>query len=158
MKRAHTAAIAVLLGVAGVAGTVAATRTAGLGASSAQPALSERQIVQRSRQLDRFEASLRTSLAQKPPALPPVPRYTASSSTSVPASTPAPPRASTSAVSSLAAAAASEAQIVYRRPAPIVVTTPRPGGESAETEGHEDESYDAEGQAPDESRDGGDDD
>lgn len=156
MKRAHTAAIAVLLGVAGVAGTVAATRTAGLGASSAQPTLSEQQIVQRSRQLDRFEASLRRSLAQKPPALPPVRRYTASSSTSVsstPISSTPVPSASTP-----AAAAAVPLKIVYRRPAPIVVTTPRSGGESAEDEDHEDESYDAEGQAPSESREDGDDD
>jgi len=146
VKRTHAAAIAVLLGVAGVAGTVAATRTAGLGASSAQPTLSERQIVQRSRQLNRFEASLRRSLAQRPPALPPVPRYAASSPAPV-SSAPAP-----------ATAAAVTQKIVYRRPAPIVLTTPRSGGEREVDEGREDESYEAEGQGRSESGEGGDDD
>ena len=155
MKRTHAAAIAVLLGVAGTAGTVAATRTAGLGASSAQPTLSERQIVQRSRKLDAFEGSLRRSLAQRPPALPPVPRYTASSLAPVTASAPSPATA--------AAAAAATQRIVYRRPAPIVVTTPRPGGEREEGEGREAdddeaESYQTEGQGHSESGEGGDDD
>ncbi len=146
MKRTHATAIAVLLGVAGVAGTFAATRSADLGASSAQPTLAERQIVQRSRKLDAFEASLRKSLAQRPPALPPVPRYTASS--------PAP----VSSAATPAAAAAVTPRIVYRRPAPIVVTTPRSGGEREEDEGREDESHEAEGQGHSESGEGEDDD
>lgn len=142
MKRTHAAAIAVLLGAAGVAGTVAATRTAGLGASSAQPNLTERQIVQRSRKLDAFEASLRTSLAARPPALPAVPRYAASSPAPV-SSAPTP-----------ATAAAVTQRIAYRRPAPIVITTPRSGGEREEDEGREadgdgSESYEAEGEGED---------
>lgn len=125
MRRTHATAIALLLGTAGVAGTLAATRTVHLGASSAQPKLTERQIVQRSHQLDRFEASLRKSLAQRPPALPAV------SATSAPGAAVA---------SSAPLPAAAPVRVVYRRPAPIVIVKHRPGG------GHEsDGGYEAQG-------------
>ncbi len=150
MRRTHATAIALLLGTAGVAGTLAATRTVHLGAGSAQPTLSERQIAQRSRQLDRFEASLRRSLAQRPPALPPVPRYAASSS--------APAVASTPAAAPTAPAAVVTPQIVYRRPAPIVVTVPRAGDASEPDGEREGQSYEADGQSHSDSGEGGDDD
>jgi hypothetical protein len=127
MRRTHATAIALLLGTAGVAGTLAATRTVHLGSSSAQPKLTQRQIVQRSHQLDRFEASLKKSLAQRPPALPAV----SFSSTSAPGAAVASP-------SPLPAAA--PVRVVYRRPAPIVIVKHRPGG------GHEsDDGYEAQG-------------
>lgn len=160
MKRTHATAIAVLLGVAGVAGTFAATRSADLGASSAQPKLTERQIVQQSRKLDAFEASLRKSLAERPPALPAVPRYLASSPAPAPATASAPALATapTTTAASSAAAAAVTPKIIYRRPAPIVRTTPQSGGEREEDEGREDEGHEVEGQGHSESGEGGDDD
>jgi len=72
MKRTHTLAIALLIGLAAIAGAFAATRTAGLGASARLASVSDAQIAQRTRQLDRVEASLRRARAQRPPALPPV--------------------------------------------------------------------------------------
>jgi hypothetical protein len=61
MKKIHVAAIAVMLGIAAVFGTLAATRTAGLGAPSRQDAI----VQTRTKQLNAFESSLRHQLAQK---------------------------------------------------------------------------------------------
>lgn len=122
MRRTHATAIALLLGTAGVAGTLAATRTVHLGASSAQPKLTQRQIVQRSRQLDRFEASLKKSLAQRPPALPAV-SSTSASGAAVASPQPLP--------------AAAPVRVVYHRPAPIVIVKHRPGGGGESGDGYE---------------------
>lgn len=136
MKRTHASVIALLLGAAGVSGTIAATRTAHLGASSTAPKLSQTQIVQRKRQLDRLEASLKRSLAQRPPALPAVPAVPAASAPA--ASTPA-PGAVVASTAPLPAAAPQ--QVVYRRPAPIVIVKHRAGGEAeAESSGGEHEA------------------
>jgi hypothetical protein len=68
MKRRHAFVIALLIGAAAIAGLVAATRTAGLGRSAQQPAVSSTSIAARSRALDRTEANLRRMLAQRPTA------------------------------------------------------------------------------------------
>jgi hypothetical protein len=60
MKKIHVAAVALLLAFAAVFGTIAATRTAGLGTPARQDAL----VQQRSNQLDAFAASLHRQLAQ----------------------------------------------------------------------------------------------
>lgn len=70
MSRKHLFTIVVLLGAAAVAGVLALTTTGRLGASATQA--SNAQIAAKSRSLDRLEASLRRSLAKKPPALPAV--------------------------------------------------------------------------------------
>ncbi len=109
MRKIHIAVVALLLGLAATLGTLAATRTVGLGASShrAQDVL----IQKRSRQLDAFEASLRRQLAQKAPALPAV----------------------------QGAASAAAPRIVYHRPPPIIVTThSHHGDDGPESEGGND--------------------
>jgi hypothetical protein len=65
MKRRHVL-IALLIGAAALAGTVAAARTMHLGRASASPALSSAQIAARNRALDRAEASLRHVLRPRP--------------------------------------------------------------------------------------------
>jgi hypothetical protein len=66
MSRKHLFAIVVLLGAAATAGLLALTRTT---TAAMQP--SSTQIAAKSRALDRLEASLRRSLAEQPPVLPP---------------------------------------------------------------------------------------
>jgi hypothetical protein len=95
VKKIHVAAIAGLLALAAVAGTFAATRTISLGAAGKRAG--DALVAARTRQLDRYAASLRRALTQTPP-LPAVPAAV-------------PPAQSASPV------------VVYRRPAPIVVTT-----------------------------------
>ena len=68
MARRHLFAIVVLLAAATVAGLVALTRTVQLGPGATRA--SDAQVAARSRSLDRLEASLRRSLAERPPALP----------------------------------------------------------------------------------------
>lgn len=114
MKRVHAVAISVLLAVAALFGVVAVSRTTSVEAS--KPGVSPAAIAQRNRELDRTEAALRGALAKRPPALPAVPEPSAGG--------------------------AAASQIVYRRPAPVVVTTRRPGGEPAE---HEDGEREHEG-------------
>ena len=92
MRRFNVIAIALLLALAAVIGTVAASRTVSLGASARQA--SGASVHARAKQLDSFEASLHRALARKPPALPKVPAQ---------------------------AAAAPAPRVVYHRPPPIVV-------------------------------------
>lgn len=68
MARKHLFVVVVLLGAAAVAGLLALTRTVSVGATAA-PA-STAQVAAKTRSLDRLEASLRRSLAKRPPALP----------------------------------------------------------------------------------------
>jgi hypothetical protein len=98
-----------MLALAAVLGFSAATKTAGL--RSAAATASGTSITARIHRLDRIEASLHRALRAKPPALPAVPATRAAA--------PAP-------------------QVVYRRPAPIVVVKHRAGSESE----HERESDD----------------
>ncbi len=78
ISRAHGLVLAVLLGTASAVGAYALIATAHLGDTETKPeAVSSRQIAQRARKLDAWEASLRKTLKAKPPALPTLNRYAA---------------------------------------------------------------------------------
>ena len=109
MNRTRPFLVSLAVALAAVAGVFALGRTLGLGQQA--HASQDRQIARRTAQLDRYEASLRTALRQRPPALPPLP-----------------------AASSRQEAA--PVRVVYHRPPPVVVTTHRSGGEH-EVEGAE---------------------
>ena len=115
MNRTRALIVSLAVGVAAIAGVFALGRTVALGNEA--HATTNNQVAQRAAQLNRYEASLRRALAQKPPALPPVP-------------------AASSAATSLQSAA--PARVVYHRPPPVVVIKHRPGGEGgSEFEGAE---------------------
>jgi hypothetical protein len=92
MNKVNVAAIAGLLALAAVLGTMAATQTVGLGTAQKQKA--DVAVQTRVKQLDAYQASLQRALAKKPPALPAV---------------------------QPAAPAAQQQRVVYRRPPAIVV-------------------------------------
>jgi len=94
MRKLNNILIAGLLGLAAILGTVAATRTTSLGAAARQSSTVSFQA--RTRLLDAYAASLQRSVAQKPPALPAVPKVS---------------RASASA----------PVRVIYHRPPPVVV-------------------------------------
>ncbi len=129
MPRKHTLVVALSLAFAAVVGTIALTKTVHLGQASAKP-VSKTVVAGRTKQLDRFEASLRAALKRTPPAvpkkLPPIPVVSAT-----PAVSAAP---SVSAAPAPAAAPAAAQRVVYVRPAPIVIHKHRAGGEH-ESEG-----------------------
>jgi hypothetical protein len=104
MKRTSALLVSLAIGVAATLGVFAATRTIVLG--SHPSGATSTQVAKRTRQLNRYEASLRKALNQKPPALPPLAAGTAS--------TPA----------------AQPIRVVYHRPPPIVIHKSRAGGES----------------------------
>ena len=109
MNRKHVTGIALLLAVAVVAGMFALVRTTGI-ASSNSRAATDALVRARTKQLDRYEASLRSRIHQL--------------------------NAASSAQSTRAMPAAAAAQrIVYVRPAPIVRTSQR----SHESRGSESE-------------------
>ena len=110
MKRIHVVGVALLLSLAAVLGLFAATRTASL-ATNAQRRTSDAAIAARAQRLNRVELALQRALRDRPPALPPVP-------------------------TSGAPAAATAPQIVYRRPAPVVVI---------KHTSHHDDEHEAEG-------------
>jgi hypothetical protein len=97
MRKIHALLIALILAVSAGLGLAAATRTAGLRTATTSTHTQTAAIVARSHRLDRVEAALRRALRDKPPALPAV-----SAARRRVAAAPAP-------------------QVVYRRPAPIVV-------------------------------------
>ena len=101
MPRRHALVLSLLIGLAAVFGVIAASRTVSLGNASRSSA--DTAIVQRTRALDRYEASLQKALAKRVPALPPV--------------------------AVARAASAAPVRVVYHRPPPIVITKHRPGGE-----------------------------
>lgn len=105
MKRIHIAMVALLLGIAAVFGTIAATRTVGLGTSSRQAQSAT--VEKRTRQLNLLEASLRQQMARERRALPAVGRASAA---------PVAPR------------------VVYHRPPPIVVGRQTHHGDDSETQ------------------------
>ena len=112
MPRKHILVVALALGLAAAVGTAALTNTVRLGqASGSSGKAADRLVAKRAAQLDRFEASLRRQLQQKPPALPPRPKPV------TPVVAPAP------------TAAAPTQRVVYVRPAPIVIHKHRAGGE-----------------------------
>jgi len=101
MGRAHALVLSLAIGVAAVAGTIAATRTVTLGARAA-----DTQVAARSARLDRFEASLRRAAADRPPALPPL--RSAADATAPPTSAP---------------------RVIYVRPASVPVLASREDAE-----------------------------
>lgn len=113
MSRTLAIVFAALLAVNAVVGTVALTRTVHLGQASHTS--SNAIVAKRTRQLDRFEASLRAQLAKEPPALPKV-------------------RSSSASGGAASAAGAVAPRVRYVRPAPIIVHKHRAGGE------HEDDA------------------
>jgi hypothetical protein len=94
MKKLHVLVIALLLGLAAVFGVLAATRTVGIGATAHTP-VSQAAIMARSQKLSAAEQALHRALKDRPPALPAVPADRRSAQT--------------------------PQQVVYRRPAPLVV-------------------------------------
>ncbi|HEX3267235.1 MAG TPA: hypothetical protein VHQ98_04535 [Gaiellaceae bacterium] len=121
MARKHVLLISLLLGLAVAVGTLAAVHTTRAAQPSATTAnVSSGSLAQRSRALDRVQASLHKALSRRPPKLPRVPSY---ASTGNGPAVAAPPR------------------IQYVRPAPIVVTTHRSHGDDGAAE-HESEGRD----------------
>ena len=120
MNRTRALVVTLATAVAAVAGVFALGNTVSLGAKARTT--SDAQIAQQTAQLDRFEATLRTSLAKQPPALPALPKKA---------------RKAKKASSRIRVqAAAPPVRVVYHRPPPIVVVTARAGGqhEAAESE------------------------
>ena len=123
MNRTRALIVSLAVGLAAVAGVFALGNTLSLGNQA--HASTDKQVAQRTAQLNRYEASLRKALAQKPPALPPVPA--AATVTPSPQSAVSTPAQSAPAV-----------RVVYHRPPPIVVIKHRAGGEQeSEFEGAE---------------------
>jgi hypothetical protein len=108
MKRTSALLVSLAIGVAAIFGVFAVSRTLSLG-SHARNATSA-QIAAKTRQLARYEASLRKALSQKPPAVP-APAAGAAA---------APPAQPAQAI-----------RVVYHRPPPIVIHKHRTGGESS---------------------------
>jgi len=114
MNRMHALIVSLAVGAAAIAGVFALGHTLSLGNQA--HATTDRQVAQRTAQLDRYEATLHKALAQKPPKLPPVPAAKAASAPLLSAvSAPAP--------------SVPAARVVYHRPPPIVVVKHRAGGE-----------------------------
>jgi len=114
MPRTTALVVVLALGFAAVTGTIALTKTVHLGQAAARPHVSQAAIAKRKTQLDRFEASLRAQLKQKPPGIPKLPAIPPATTTPAAAASPAP---------------AASQRVVYVRPAPIVVHKHRAGGE-----------------------------
>jgi hypothetical protein len=115
MNRTRALIVSLAVGLAAITGVFALGQTVALGNQA--HATTNDQVARRAAQLNRYEASLRRALAQKPPALPPVPT-------------------SAGAASSLQSAA--PVRVVYHRPPPVVVIKHRAGGEhESEFEGAE---------------------
>ena len=113
MNQTRALVLSLAVGLAAVSGLFALTSTVSLGQQT--HASGDAQIARRTAQLNRYEASLRQALAQKPPPLPPLPDagQAARMQTVVPT------------------------RVIYRRPPPVVVVTHRPGaheGEGAESD------------------------
>lgn len=97
MNKYHVLAASLILGLAAIFGVAATTKTAGFGAAAQTakiPNATNATIAARQHKLDRAEVALRRARADRPPTLPAVPKVSAA------------PRAQ---------------QLVYSRPAPVVV-------------------------------------
>ncbi len=115
MNRTRALIVSLAVGLAAIAGVFALGHTLAL--SNATSSTTDQKVAQRTRQLNRYEASLRKALVQKPPALPAVPRAGSDGSAlQVAAGTPAPSLASVG--------------VVFHRPPPVVVIKHRAGGEA----------------------------
>jgi hypothetical protein len=113
VNRTRALVVSLAIGLAAISGLYALASTLSLGRQSR--AASDAQIARRTAQLDRYEASLRRALAQKPPALPAVP----------------------AAGSGPSLQSAAPVRVVYHRPPPVVVVTHRAGEHENENEGVE---------------------
>jgi hypothetical protein len=99
MKRTHALIVSLVLAVAVVLGSFAAVRSTQLGTASTTPSVDAGQIGRQNAALDRAEAQLRAQLAQRPPAVKPLP------------------------------AAAPNQTVIYKRPPAVVRVVHRSGGE-----------------------------
>lgn len=125
MNRSRALIVSLAIGLAAVAGVFALGNTLSLGNQA--HASTDKQVAQRTTQLNRYEASLRKALVQKTPALPPVPT----------AATVAPP---TSSAVGAPVRSTAPVRVVYHRPPPVIVIKHRAGGEhESEIEGAEED-------------------
>ena len=108
MNRTRALVLSLAVGLAAVSGLFALSSTVSLGQQT--HASGDAQIARRTAQLNRYEASLRQALAQKPPPLPPLPDagQAARMQTVVPT------------------------RVIYRRPPPVVVVRHRVGAHEEE--------------------------
>ena len=106
MNSTRALIVSLSVGLAAIVGVFALGHTVALG--NRANATTNDQVAQHAAELNRYEASLRRALAQKPPALPPVPS-SSSTAASLQGATPV--------------------RVVYHRPPPVVVITHRAGGE-----------------------------
>ncbi len=121
MARKHVLLVSLMLGLAIAIGTLAAVRTTQAGKPSTTAArVSSVSLAQRSRALDRVQASLQKALSRRPPTL---------------------PRVSSYAPAGNAPAVAVPPPIQYVRPAPIVVIKHHSHGDDGAAE-HESEGRD----------------
>lgn len=118
MNRTRALIVSLAVGLAAIAGVFALGHTLAL--SNATSSTTDQKVAQRTRQLNRYEASLRKTLAQKPPVLPAVPRAGSTGST-------------LQLATGTAAPGVASARVIYHRPPPVVVIKHRAGGD-AETE------------------------
>jgi len=114
MNRTRALIVSLAVGVAAIAGVFALGHTLALSSQAQQT--TNRQIALRTARLNRYEATLRRALAQKPPALPPGPVSGSSG-------------ALTQSTLSARPESAPPVRVVYHRPPPIVVIKHRAGGE-----------------------------
>jgi hypothetical protein len=122
VNRKHALVISLAVGVAAIAGTLAATQTVKLGRHAAARATTPSSLIaQRKHALDRTAVALRKALKQRPPKLP-----------ALPARAPA----VASAPVGYAPATSGAQRVVYVRPAPIIRHVHRPGGGEG-GDGHE---------------------
>lgn len=112
MNRKHALLIAIALGVAAVAGTLAAVQTTSLGAEAAT--VSDSEITKRQRQLDRAAANLRRQAKRRPPALPAMPASSGGGTVAF--------------RSGPSASSGSAAPVVLAAPAPASAPAPAPQG------------------------------
>jgi hypothetical protein len=96
MTKTHSAAVAALLAVAVILGSVAVFRTTALGTSARQA--NDAAVAAKTRQLAAYQRSLAKALAAKTPALPKLPTGRAAPATATP-----------------------QQRVVYHRPPPVVV-------------------------------------
>ena len=126
MRPRHAAVISLLLAFSVAAGAFAAQRTMATAShASAKSSKLSPVLAGRAHALDRMETSLRRALAQRPPALPKMPRFK-----KLPVATAAPARVSIARTSSSGAP-----RTIFVRPPAHIVTVHRHGGEHEDDEG-----------------------
>ena len=108
MNRTRALVLSLAVGLAAVSGLFALSSTVSLGQQA--HASGDVQIARRTAQLNRYEASLRTALAQRPPALPPLPN----------------------AGQAVRMQSVVPTRVIYHRPLSFVVVRHRPGAHEAE--------------------------